>query len=399
MQSYNVFRHHHGKVRRSLVWTLLILLAAMAGGWTLVNFQKSQQASAAAPPQEAAPLEFAASDVALAEIRELRQTIPLTGSLQALNQTTVKAKVAGEIKEVLVREGAPVKKGQVLARFDTVDLQARLDEKIANLEGAKAQLIMAEKNQQNNQSLLKQKFISQNAYDNTQSSFVVSRAALKSIQAQVDLARNALNDGVVRAPMEGFIARRTVQPGEKVSQDSPLFSIVDLSRMELQAPAPANEIPNIRIGQEAAIKVDGIERHAFTGRVERINPAAEAGSRSINVYITLANPDSSLKGGMFANGVLSLANSPPVLTTQLSAIRDDNGKPYVYTLEEGKLARRPVEPGLRSAQDGLVEIRSGLKSGALVVTARMDGLKPGMPAVVRTAPPTPAAAAAPARSS
>lgn len=392
MQAHSLFWRQRGMVKQRLVWIVLILLAALAGGAAVFNFKKGQEASAAAKLKEIVTLEFAANDLALTQLHELRQTIPLSGSLQPLNQTTVKAKVAGEIKETLVREGDAVNKGLVLARFDTVDLQSRLDEKIANLEGAKAQLILAEKNQINNQFLLKQKFISQNAYDNTQSNFLVSQATLKSLQAQVDLARNALNDGVVRAPLDGFVAKRFVQPGEKVSQDTPLFSIVALSPMELQAPVPANEIPRIRVGQEATIKVDGIEKQTFTGRVERINPISETGSRSINVYITIANPDHTLKGGMFANGALSLSNSPPVLAVQSSAIRDENGKSYVFTLEDGKLAKRPVELGQRSEQDGLVEIRSGLATGVQVVTARIEGLKPGAPAVLKAGPamPTPA---------
>lgn len=377
--------------RKRLIWSLLILCVALAGGGGIfIKYQKGQEAQAASKVKEVVTLEFAENDLATAQLHALRQVIPLLGNLQPLNQTTVKAKVAGEIRETLVREGDAVKKGLVLARFDTNDLQSRLDEKIANLEGARAQLILAEKNQKNNLSLLKQKFISQNAYDNTQSNFLVSQATLKSFQAQVDLARSALNDGIVRAPIEGFVARRLVQPGEKVSQDTPLFSIVALSAMELQAPVPANEIPRIRIGQEAKIKVDGIERQTFTGRVERINPVSEAGSRSINVYITIANPERILKGGMFANGELTLSNSPQVLAIQTSALREENGKSFVFTLEDGRLAKRPVEPGMRSEQDGLVEIRSGLAPGIQVVTARIEGLKPGAPAVVKGSPPMPA---------
>ena len=153
--------------------------------------------------------------------------------------------------------------------------------------------------------------------------------------------------------------------------------------MELQAPVPASEIPEVRVGQEASIRVDGYDKRAFSGRVERINPSSETGSRSINVYITIANPDRALRGGMFASGVLNLSNSPPVPTVQASAVRGENGASYVYTIEDGKLAKRAVELGRRAEQDGLVEIRSGLPHGAVVVTGRMDGLRPDAAAVVK----------------
>lgn len=382
-----IFPNQRGMANRRVIWLLAVVLALLAGAGALMKIKGSKEASAAQKP--VVTLEFAANDIAVAQMRELQQVIPLTGNLQALNQTLVRAKVAGEIKEAMVREGEAVKKGQVLARFDTVDFQSRLNEKIANLEGARAQLSLAEKNQKNNQSLLQQKFISQNAYDNTQSSFLVSQATLKSYQAQVDLARNALNDAVVRSPMEGSVAKRHVQPGEKVSQDTPLFAIVDLSRMELQAPVPASEIGNVRVGQEATIRIDGNDGKTYTGRVERISPASEAGSRSINVYIAIANAERALKGGMFATGVLHLSNTPLVLAMPLSAIRNENGQAYVITLEAGKLARHPVELGRTAEQDGLVEIRSGIAEHAQVVTSRMEGLKPGTPAILRNEPAAP----------
>ena len=383
-----IFRNHRGMAYKRFIWLLVLLLVLMAGAGAMMRGRGGKELPAAQKP--ITTLEFAASDVAVAQVRELQQLIPLTGNLQPFNQTLVRAKVAGEIKQTLVREGETVFKGQVLARFDTIDFQARLDEKIANLEGARAQLNLAEKNQQNNLYLLKQKFISQNAYDNTQSNLLVSQASLKSFQAQVDLAKNALNDAVVRSPMDGLVAKRHVQPGEKVSQDTALFSIVDLLRMELQAPIPASEITNVKLGQEVSIRVDGNEKQIYTGRVERINPVSDAGSRSITVYISVANPERALKGGMFATGVLRLSNSQPVLAVPLSAIRNENGQSHVFVLESGKLAKHLVELGQTVEQDGLVEIRAGLDPNAQVVTGRMEGLKPGTPAILKHEPAAPA---------
>ncbi len=382
------FLRQGGRTNRRTVWILAAALLLLAGGGAL---WKLASGKAAPPPQKpVVTLEFSPHDVAAVRLHELQQVIPLTGTLQALNQTIVRAKVAGEIEAALVREGEAVKKGQVLARFDLADFRSRLEEKIANLEGAKAQLDFAARNQKNNQSLLQQNFISQNAYDNTQNNFLVSQATLKSFQAQVDLAQSALNDAVVRSPIDGYVAKRQVQPGEKVSQDMPLFSIVDLARMELQAPVPASEIDNVRVGQEASIKVDGNAGKTYSGRVERINPASEAGSRSINVYITIANAERALKGGMFATGVLHLASARPVLAVPSSAVRSENGQAYVMALEAGALARKSVELGRTSEQEGLVEIRAGLAERAQVVTSLIEGLKSGTPAVVKAAPVAPA---------
>ncbi|MFA7278975.1 MAG: efflux RND transporter periplasmic adaptor subunit [Sterolibacterium sp.] len=373
-----------GLVRWRFMWLSIFCLALLAGGGTLIKLRAGKDATAVQKP--VITLEFAQSDIAVVQKHELQQVIPLTGNLQAFNQTLVRAKVAGEIKQTLVREGEAVRREQVLARLDTVDFQSRLNEKIANLEGARAQLGLAEKNQQNSRFLLQQKFISQNAYDSSQSNLLVSQASLKSYQAQVDLARNALNDAVVRSPMDGYVAKRHVQPGEKVSQDMPLFSIVDLSRMELQALIPASEIGNVKLGQEATIRIEGNSSKTYSGRVERINPAAEAGSRSIMIYIAINNAERTLRGGMFATGLLNLSKTPPVLAIPISALRGENGQNYVMTLEAGKLAKHFVAIGQTVEQDGLVEIRSGLAESAQVVTSRVDGLKPGAPALIKSEP-------------
>jgi multidrug efflux pump subunit AcrA (membrane-fusion protein) len=169
------------------------------------------------------------------EPRELARWLPLSGTLQPVNQTTVKAKVSGEIRQVLVRDGEAIKTGQVLARFDTADLEAKLTDCIGALEASRAQMVLAEKTRSQNHALLKQGFISQNAYDSAESNLSVTQGTLKSFEAQVQLARNALRDAVVTAPLSGTLAKRHVQPGEKVNFDSPLFTIVDLGKMELQA--------------------------------------------------------------------------------------------------------------------------------------------------------------------
>ena len=338
-------------------------------------------------------LEFTPDDVARVEVRELVRSVSFSGSLMPLLQTTVKSKVPGDVNRVHVREGQSVTEGQLLAEIDTLDLQARVDAQVAALEEAKAKLTIAQKNKENNLQLLRQKFISQNAYDTADSVYEAAAASLKSAEAQVRLAKKALSDAAVHAPFAGIVAKKMANSGEKVQVDSPLFTLVDLSRMEIEAPAPASEIPSIRAGQPATFRVDGFGERSFEGRVERINPTAEAGSRAITLYISVANRDGVLKGGMFAKGsiVLDRTNATPVIPA--TAVREEAGQTYVYTIEDGKIGKRAVQIGATEPQQGLVEVKSGLANGVHVVSARVTGLKPGSPAVLKpraTAPSKPA---------
>ena len=367
-----------------------VLLAAVAGGVAFRVVNKAAAEGKGGPP---VTLEFTPADVARVESRELTRWLPVSGTLQPVNQTTVKAKVSGEVRQVLAREGESVRAGQVLARLDTADLEAKLNDRIGALESSRAQLALAEKTRTQNHALLKQGFISQNAYDSAESNLSVTQGSLKSYEAQVQLARNALRDAVVTAPLSGTLAKRHVQPGEKVNFDSPLFTIVDLGRMELQAMVPANDIPEIRVAMPVELTIDGFVARSFEGSVERINPTTEAGTRAILVFVQIPNPDAALRGGMFATGRIRLAAGAAVPTLPAAAIRVDAGQSYVWIVEDGRLVRRAVTLGRRDEASARVELKSALPEGAQVLAARFDNLKEGGPAVLRALPPPKAAGA------
>ena len=361
-----------------------IVIAALAAG---VALRASKRAAAEARDNAAVTLEFAAADVATVEPKVLSRWLHVSGTLQPVNQTTVKSKVSGEVRQVTVREGGAVAVGQLLVRFDTSDLDAKLTERIGALEASRAQLALAEKTRTQNNALLKQGFISQNAYDSAESNLSVSQGTLKSNEAQVQLARNALRDAVVTAPLSGTVAKRHVQPGEKVPFDAPLITIVDLGRMELQAMVPANDIPELRVGMNVDLAIDGFGDRRFTGTIERINPTTEPGTRAILVFVHVPNPDAALRGGMFGTGKVTLAAGTPVPTLPAIAIRTEAGQNFVWTIENGKLGRRIVTVGRRDDAAGRVEIKTVLPPDTPVLAAPFDNLKAGLPALVR-APPT-----------
>ena len=374
--------------RRALKPVLLVLGLAVVIG-SLVAFRESPAKKDESKKDPAPTLEFTPADIAVVELRELSRTLPISGSLSPVVQSTVRSKVPGEVRRVLVREGEKVAQGQLLVEIDTADLQARLDAQVASLEEARARLSIAAKNRDNGAQLHKQGFISQNAFDTTQSAYEAAAASVKSAEAQVRLARNATQDAVVRAPIAGVVAKKMVNAGEKVGVDGALVAIVDLARMEIEAPAPASEIPAIRIGEAATFRVDGFGERDFTGRLERINPTTEPGSRSITLYLSVDNRDGLLRGGMFAKGSLVLDKSAAAPVIPATAVREEAGQSFVFTVEQGKVGRRAVQLGMREEQSGLVEVRSGLEKGVAVVSARTIGLKAGSPAVVKGAAAAP----------
>ncbi len=328
-------------------------------------------------------MEFTANDLAYASARSLARWLPISGTLQPLNQAVVKSKVSGEVREIAVREGDAVKAGQVIARFDTADLDAKVAERIGALESTRAQLALATKTRAMNIKLLDQKFISQNAFDGSESGFNVAAGNVKSAEAQLRMAQIALRDANVLAPLSGTVSKRHVQPGEKLPFDAPLLTIVDLRDLELQAMVPASDMPELRVGMSVELHVDGFTERRFAGRIDRINPSAEPGTRSILAYVTLRNPDASLRGGMFADGRIALAASPPVATLPMAAVRNEAGLTYVWAIDNGKLVKRIVVVGRRDDDNGVVELKTALPANLPVLAARFENLKEGAPVLVK----------------
>ncbi len=372
------------------------IVAVGAGAWFALAGPKPAAADAK-PAAKAAPVyELARADVAAVASAALSVNMPLSGSLAPLTQATVKAKVSGQVLETTVQEGMNVTAGQVLARLDQADQKARLAQQQAALDEAQARLSMASKNNANSQALLAQKYISQNAYDTTDNSVALARASVRAAQAQVDLARIALNDTVIRAPLAGVVSKRHVQAGDKLSPDMAAFSIVNLKQLTLEAQVPASDIPRVNIGQEVKFRVDGYPARTFVGKVARINPTTETGSRAMLVYISVDNADSALRGGMFAKGSITTQKSAVRPLLPFAALRKDQEKDVVYVVEAGKVVSRPVTLGLRNEDEGMVEVTGGVEPGARVITARLDGVKPGSQVKLSEPPATVAVPSAPA---
>ncbi len=376
--------------RRSVLLIVVVVIVLVA----FMATRKRPAAPAAVVEKPAQALEFLPGDIAVTGVESLRQVLPLSGALRALNQVSVKAKVGGEVREVLVRAGEAVSAGQVLIRMDTSEYQAKVEQAKGALVASRGQLDIATKARDNNLALLDKGFISRNAFDNAASQFDIAKANVDTARGALDVAQKALDDTVIKAPISGMISSRTIEPGEKIAIDNKLLEVVDLRQMELEAPVPTADILKVQLGQEVLVRVEGLP-DAVSGKVVRINPATQSGSRSIMVYVRIDNPQGLLRAGMFADASLTLDKRDNVLTVPQTAIRNDGDKSYVYAIENGKLARRDVAPGLHGidSKGNAVEISSGLQSGARIVKANLGNLNSGTPVRIVQADSVPAPAA------
>src|SRR5882672_6426429 len=367
--------------RRTKWWiagAVLGVAAIVAAG--AVTVQRRQAQEEADRKGAKPPLEFTQADVVRLQRRRLTVESELPGTVQAVSQAIVRAKVAAEVRRVLVREGDRVNAGQTLAEFDTAQLRAQLAERTAQVESAKAELSTAERTRKSNEELLKQAFISKNAYDASEGAYQTRLAAVALARAQLEQTQIALADAVVRSPIAGLISKRYVQPGEKVGFDAMLIGIVDLSNLEVQAQASLADVAKIEPGMPAKVQVEGLPERSFDGKVERINPSAEPGTRSIHVYVALTNEGSLLKAGMFARVRLTMSAEREAAALPVSAVRGEGAQTYVWLLVGSRLERRPVTVGTRDDRAHVIEILSGVQPSENVIATKFDNLQHGQPA-------------------
>ena len=365
-------KRHYQWMAAGLVLLLIVFSVARA-----LSARKAQQEAVAqaSVAKTQTVVELAASDVVKAEVRELSQGLPISGSLKAVNSAVVKARAAGELQGLTVREGDLVKAGQVVARVEATEHTARVKQAQEQADSAKAQIDIAQRQWDNNKALVDQGFISKTALDTSWNNFSAAQANHKAALAAVDMARKTLDDTVLRAPITGVVAQRLAQPGERVSIDAKVIEIVDLSRLELEATLSAADSVDVRVGQQAALQIEGSSR-PILAKVARINPSAQAGSRSVLAYLTIAD-SAGLRQGLFAQGMLATGQTS-ALAVPLAAMRTDKPAPYVQVVENNQVAHKTVEPGARGeAGNEVVVAVKGLASGAVVIKGSVGPLREG----------------------
>lgn len=372
------------KIKTRHVVIAVILLALLAGIWRALSARRAQQQSASAIATTQTSIEIAQSDVLVVQERNLTQTLGVSGTVKALNYAVIKAKVAGELKEVTVREGDRVSAGQVLARIDPVEYQQRWNQLKEQAAAAKSQLEIAQRQWDTNKALVDQGFISKIALDNSQASLQGAIANHRAAMSGADVARKALDDSVLVAPFAGVIAVRSAQPGERVGVDARVMELVDLSQLEIEAPLTPSDSVDVRVGQTARIQIED-RPHMVSAKVKRISPSAQAGSRSVMVYLSIDAPD-GLRHGLFAKGQIQLKTAK-ALSLPLSAIRTDRAKPYVQVVEKvgetQQVVHKTVELGLRGIDaqqpetDTWVAV-TGVSSNSQVLIGQVGSLREGL---------------------
>ena len=319
---------------------------------------------------------LASEDVATARRAPIEESVPLTGDLRPIETVDVRARIEGDLTGVYVREGSHVREGQLLAQFEASEQESSRQSAIASRSAAQSALSTAEWNLEQGRELLKAGAIPERDVRAAEMAVAAARAQLAAADAGVRAASSETGDTRVLAPTSGVLERRFIESGEHVARGAQLFTLVRTDALELAATVPARYASEVRTGQITRFNADG---RTIEGRVVRVSPTIDPATRSITVYVQVANASGALKGGTFVSGRIVGRSIPQALVIPGAAVRQtEDGSPYVYAIEGETVAQKPVQIGVVDDATGIVEIVSGLEEGARVIVGNVGTLGRGM---------------------
>ena len=376
-------------ISKKFIWG--IAFVALAGLLTL-GFQKGwigkrATQSSALKTNGPVSIELSDGDIAIAQKMTMTQGLPISGTLKAVRSAMVKARVAGELVLLEVREGDAVKMGQIVARVDNTEYLARQSQNKQQAEAARAQVEVAQRQFDNNNALVNQGFISKTALDTSISNLNGAKASYQAALATLDVATKALDDSVLKAPLNGFVSQRFAQPGERVAPEARIIEIVDLSQLELEATLTSAQAMNVKLGQIAKLNVEGTHEEV-SAKVLRINPSTQTGSRSVLIYLGLQSHP-ILRQGVFVQGSLG-TQKVQAIVVPLESVRSDKTKPYVQAIRDDKVIHIQVELGAKGEANGqAVMALKEIEEGALLLAPSAGAVRDGT--LVTRAPKAPTA--------
>ena len=341
-------------------WLAVALLstAALVSGCGGGGDAKAKDAGETGP--EAVPVE-----VATVDRRAIAASYTNTATLEPRAESQVVAKTSGVALEVLVEVGQTVRAGQPLVR---------LDADRARLQAAQsaAQLRKLEANFERARQLAAQQMVSANDLDQL-------RFDLENARAVNRLANLELSYTTVQAPIAGVVASREIKAGNFVQINSPIFRIVDSSRLEATLNVPEREIAKLKPGQVVELTADALPGKRFTGTVDRVSPVVDTGTGTFRVVAAFAGDD-ELQPGMFSRLSINYDQRADALVVPREALLEDGGEPALYVVRDGAASRVAVQLGY--ADGGWVEVRRGVDAGDRVVVAGKAALREGSPVQV-----------------
>jgi membrane fusion protein (multidrug efflux system) len=350
--------------------------AALLAAAALVLAACSRDRDANAAETSASAVMVGAENVAVAERAELRSGPAISGALAPHWEATIRAEVPGAVLQTYVERGQSVSRGARLARLDDVAIRDSYLSARSAVRSAQTAADVARRNAERTTKLAEAGAVAERDLEAARWSVQNAEAGLADARARLAAAEQQLARTQVRAPATGIVSERQVQAGDVVQPGTAMFTVVDPSRMKLEASVPAQQLGAVRLGAPVEFTVNGYPGRTFTGRVDRINPVADPATGQVRIYVSIPNTGGTLVAGLFADGrVASQAHTGVVAPA--TAVDRRGVRPSVVRVKNGRVERVEVELGIEDDQNERVEVVRGLAAGDTVLVGAAQGIAPG----------------------
>lgn len=356
-----------------------ILAAGLLAALSMMGCGRDKEEAPPPPPE----IVLGPADTAVVTRGEVQTGPALSGTLAAEEEATVRAQLSGSVLETYAEPGEPVRRGQLLARLDVSSLRDVYTSTQVAVEQARSNLALAEREAERQRILAEAGAVAERNVETATQSVATARSSVAQARAQLSSAEKQLGYTRVLAPLSGVVSEKPVSAGDVVQPGTAVYTVVDPSRLELEASVPAEQIGALRVGAPVQFTVNGYSGRAFEGQITRINPTADPATRQVRVYAEIPNPGNDLVAGLFAEGrVASQARTG--LTVPTAAIDRRMQQPAVLVVRGGKVARVEVQLGIEDEREQRVEIVRGVQAGEVVLRGGAQEIAPGT--AVRLAP-------------
>ena len=350
------------------------------------------------------PVEFA-----VVKRAPVAEQILVVGNLIGAATVEVVPRVNGRLAGVAVKLGDSVRRGQMLAKVEDLEIQEQVRQAEAAFKVAQAtirqrdaDLKLATTNRDRSKSLYDRQLLPQQTFDDTEARYQaalaqtdLARAQFEQAKARLDELKITLANTVIVSPVDGFIGKRYLDPGAFVGPNSPVASVVDIRTVRMVANLIERDSKRVPAGTSAAVEVDAFPGEKFAGRVSRVAPVFDPATRTAEMEIEIPNAGFRLKPGMYARVNLTVDSKANALTVPRNAVIELEGRSGVFVASspgdgdgastapaassQGPAALTakflPVEVGIRDGEH--IEILSGIQEGARVITTGAGALKDG----------------------
>jgi len=311
---------------------------------------------------------------------DLVEEIRASGELKALYHTHIAAEIEGRITEIRIEEGSPVETGAVVIEIDPERRKLDFDAAKARLAQAQAELRKQRSQADRVRKLSEQGISSAQQLEEAETALLLARANREAQRAAFGVSERALADASVRAPFQGYVARRSVQVGEFVHKGSPLFELVSLDPLEVEFSVPELDTHRVRNHLQVAVEVGSWPDQSFEGIVKFVSPTIDPETRTLRIRAEIDNADRALRPGLFARVNLGVSRRQGVtMVPEEALIQRAHDTSIFKILPDQRVERVSVVAG--TAKAGLVEVKGDVQPGDRVVRRGPAGLVDG--AVVR----------------